>query len=158
MGAVVSSVSLWNWFCVVPVHSLNFYFLIHSGFVVGTHLDASPILHSFIYTFIFLSVALSLTLHHSPNMLFTFWLTHCSFLLLELLFFVSFLAQTRQQKKTERRIKKELSDLVVYFQCVNFDIKRRCHNEISSFSEHRMMRHIQDSPQALLDFHRVSMG
>lgn len=63
-----------------------------------------------------------------------------------------------QQKETKKRIDKDLSDLVVYFQCVNFDIQRRCHNEISSFPETKMMNHIKENPKALLEFHKVGFS
>lgn len=71
--------------------------------------------------------------------------------------------QTRQQRETELRIKKELSDLVVYFRCVPFDAEKcftygGCHNEISSFPEHKMESHIQKNPCGLLKFHKVGFS
>ncbi|XP_071536476.1 1-phosphatidylinositol 4,5-bisphosphate phosphodiesterase gamma-1 isoform X2 [Panulirus ornatus] len=73
------------------------------------------------------------------------------------------MAQTRQQRETELRIKKELSDLVVYFQCVPFDAERcftmgGCHNEISSFPEHKMENHILTNARGLLKFHKVGFS
>lgn len=65
--------------------------------------------------------------------------------------------QTRQQE-TEQRISQKLSDLVVYFQCVNFNVQQPSPNEISSFPENKMERHIQAIPKALLDFHKVGFS
>ncbi|XP_045101120.1 1-phosphatidylinositol 4,5-bisphosphate phosphodiesterase gamma-1-like isoform X4 [Portunus trituberculatus] len=65
--------------------------------------------------------------------------------------------QTRQQE-TEQRISQELSNLVVYFQCVNFKVERPSPYEISSFPESKMERHIQTIPKALIDFHRIGFS
>ncbi|KAG0728579.1 1-phosphatidylinositol 4,5-bisphosphate phosphodiesterase gamma-1 [Chionoecetes opilio] len=66
--------------------------------------------------------------------------------------------RTRQPRQTEQHITRELSDLVVYFQCVNFDVQRKCHNEISSFPEYKMERQIQSIPKDLLAFHQIGFS
>ncbi|XP_068228881.1 1-phosphatidylinositol 4,5-bisphosphate phosphodiesterase gamma-1 isoform X1 [Palaemon carinicauda] len=71
--------------------------------------------------------------------------------------------QTRQQRESENRIKKELSDLVVYFRCVPFDPNKSftlggCHNEISSFPEHKMERHMTAKPPGLLKYHKIGFS
>ncbi|KAK8405210.1 hypothetical protein O3P69_001643 [Scylla paramamosain] len=65
--------------------------------------------------------------------------------------------QTRQQE-TEQRISRELSNLVVYFQCVNFNVHQPSPYKISSFPENKMERHIQTIPRSLLDFHKVGFS
>ncbi|KAK3855644.1 hypothetical protein Pcinc_037965 [Petrolisthes cinctipes] len=63
--------------------------------------------------------------------------------------------QNRLQKETQMQIKKELSDLIVYFRSVPFDPDRSMgvYNEVSSFPEHKMESHISRSPLTMLRYH-----
>lgn len=71
--------------------------------------------------------------------------------------------QTRQTRKTEQRIKQEMSNLVVYFRAVRCDPSKQfvyggTHNEVSSFPENRMESLILSSPKGLLKFHKVGLS
>ncbi|XP_042869568.1 1-phosphatidylinositol 4,5-bisphosphate phosphodiesterase gamma-1-like [Penaeus japonicus] len=71
--------------------------------------------------------------------------------------------QTRQTRKTEQRIKQEMSNLVVYFRAVRCDPSKQfvyggTHNEVSSFPENRMESLILSSPKGLLKFHKVGFS
>ncbi|XP_042242315.1 1-phosphatidylinositol 4,5-bisphosphate phosphodiesterase gamma-1-like isoform X2 [Homarus americanus] len=72
-------------------------------------------------------------------------------------------APTRQNRELENHIKKELSDLVVYFRCMPFD-QDRCfnlranHNEVFSFPENKMEALVQKHPCDLLKFHKAGFS
>lgn len=72
-------------------------------------------------------------------------------------------SQVQSQREIERegRVAKELSDLIVYFRCVNFDTLKHLvsggvHNEVSSFPENKIIQHIQTNPKGVLLFNQAS--
>ena len=71
--------------------------------------------------------------------------------------------QSQRQIEREGRVAKELSDLVVYFQCVNFEPMKHLvmggiHNEVSSFPENKIITHITANPKGVLKFNKVGMS